>query len=315
MSQTMAVAEEDRDGSVLGVCVAILQGLGGHIHGEYVLHAVARMEPEAVRTVQCTLPACMVHTVPAVLAAALSNGHHTIVQHVSAALPDAPPSGLRLTVSTANPPLDLVVFPHGHVSPLGDAPHPIFDWNLMVLSPERLYIRRPLRQPLRDQAGTTVPVQPAGRLARALERCRKGRFCLTDCAALRDPDSQSDVHAGAMLAASEYVAAGWHMDDAIAGCNGWVVSNWRRLQSDPASVRLGGPCPPGEATPPTTHAVCPICFAAFKSDDVVVNLPCTHNFHVDCGGSGGGLAVWVRSGHSTCPCCRAPVFRAMAEVM
>ena len=53
--------------------------------------------------------------------------------------------------------------------------------------------------------------------------------------------------------------------------------------------------------PKTACQECPIClYEYFQDEEVVLSRHCRHAFHEEC------LATWL-CGHSSCPCCRAPL--------
>lgn len=45
---------------------------------------------------------------------------------------------------------------------------------------------------------------------------------------------------------------------------------------------------------------CPVCLEPFEMDNVLIHLPCTHQFHSHC------LIPWLNS-HCHCPCCRTQI--------
>jgi len=59
-----------------------------------------------------------------------------------------------------------------------------------------------------------------------------------------------------------------------------------------ALPRLPAPCPP----PP--DSACPVCLKAVEGKEVMVALPCNHQFHEDC------ILAWLGKA-ATCPVCRA----------
>ncbi len=53
----------------------------------------------------------------------------------------------------------------------------------------------------------------------------------------------------------------------------------------------------------TTHFStdkCAICLAALQTSRFVVDLPCSHVFHLQC------IGQWARIGGNSCPLCRGP---------
>ena len=115
---------------------------------------------------------------------------------------------------------------------------------------------------------------------------------------------------------------GWRMDDACAGRRAWVASRWDRMSQSRLSDL------PSMLPASTVFDTCPICYERFQAADVVINLPCNHNFHAVCyggraaaasssaeppseeaGSLDGGICAWLASGTHSCPCCRSEVFK------
>lgn len=50
----------------------------------------------------------------------------------------------------------------------------------------------------------------------------------------------------------------------------------------------------------STQEDCPVCLEPFQTNQVLINLPCTHRFHSSC------LVPWLNR-HCHCPCCRTKI--------
>jgi hypothetical protein len=184
-------------------------------------------------------------------------------------------------------------------------------------------------------------------------RIHESRFCIMpldvdlveeneneDAAETQSENSKiAKLDADAMSKATVLIGHGWKMDDWLDGPNGWVVSRWIDISSTRRSVVHSHPSSSLKAHPSSSlkahpsslkaHSNCPLCYEKFDEQDIVVNLPCNHNFHVNChcdspGHPGSpdrpipstsyennsiksGLCAWLSTGHVTCPCCRAHI--------
>ena len=275
----------------------LLHALGGHLHGEYPMHAIARGDPCAVEVVDCTLPLSTLPYAAQVLASA-SDADVTVLGEEDSLMYRC--HGGRLLLGKE--PQQVTVMLRGH-NLLAEPP--VFDFHLLSTASSRLYL-----------AKTATPAKVAGdRLARALARVREGVFSLLPrppwlLAPVGDVDAAThervvaEYHARAMTSAARLVVErGWRMDDSADGRRSWVVARWERLRS--SSV-----CNHQSST-------CPICHETFSASDAVVNLPCNHDFHAVCitedrthakrGIQASGLCAWLASGHVSCPMCRASI--------
>ena len=169
----------------------------------------------------------------------------------------------------------------------------MFDVDLLTVDSDRLGLRM------------TTPALRAltvDRLGHVIGRVHEARFCLLD-----GPARPGVAAAAAMRVAAAMVAdprREWAMDDTLGGPQAWVAARWSRLVGAPQTVR---PSRPPHAPPLARDASCALCQEPFAPQDVVINLPCNHNFHAACPtlqGGQGGLCVWL-DGHGTCPSCRA----------
>ena len=264
----------------------ILHSIGGHIRGEYVVHSLLRNDPGRVTTIECTLPAATIVHAPSVLT---SNGYHVIDEDGS------PTPTRRLYKLRGICRLDAAPF---FKSCDESEPHPIhFDWSMLTLSRDRLSIRRPYPKSLKYTGDI---------MATVITRVINSRFCIMPreiCADVTDTTQVAKLDAETMNKAVRLIENGWKMDDWLDGSNGWVLSRWIDIpgarMDDSPSVSL------------KNHSTCPLCMRLFAENDIVVNLPCNHNFHVNCHpnqpSSKSGLYAWLSNGHLTCPCCRAHV--------
>jgi hypothetical protein len=295
----------------------VLQSLGGHLHGEYALHAVARDRPGDVRLMQCTIPAPTMKCAAGVLAAC--------GLEVTTVAADV--TGVRLLVGDKQA-LGVDLTPHFFTgAPLQALMPPsifFFDWQMLAVSRDGVYVKR-------DGGARTLqslqhPQQSPGILA-LLERARRGMFCLTaECGPSTADDAGARQHGQAMCRALRMVLdQGWRMDDLLGGRRAWLVSRWDRLSasrthatsdadadiSDYSAFWMDGLRVTDARRVAKADGVCPICHDDFRPLDVVVNLPCNHNFHAACHGrphgEHGGLCAWLEAGRGTCPCCRALV--------
>jgi hypothetical protein len=281
-----------------------------------VVHSLLRNQPELVTTIECTLPIATIIYAPTVL----TSSGYTVIDEGS---PDFTEQNTRrLYTLKGLCSLDTAPF---FKSRDEAEPHPIhFDWNMITLSRDRLSIRRPFPKSLKYTGDVMTAV---------IARIINSKFCIMPLTVElhdEDEDAADTTHnskvakldANAMRKATCLVENGWKMDDWLDGSNGWVVSRWidllgTRNFTQPPSLK--------------THSSCPLCYERFAEDDIVVNLPCNHNFHVNChpnrctppdvlpstssrGNQSAtsqtttsGLCAWLSNGHVTCPCCRAHI--------
>ncbi|CAI5527840.1 unnamed protein product, partial [Closterium sp. Naga37s-1] len=47
---------------------------------------------------------------------------------------------------------------------------------------------------------------------------------------------------------------------------------------------------------------CTVCLESMENGSRLMWLPCAHGFHHDC------IMPWIMGGHSSCPCCRHPLY-------
>ena len=286
----------------LSLIVGLLQSLGGHVHGDHVLHAIARGDASAVERVECSLTSSAMGFVASVLEAAGCR--------VSASASPARPLLYALSVYAPCDPrtpvsVELTTYTSMHHSS-SSLPPTVFDWQHVVSCRTRLYLRR-----------MTSSCQTLPSLEAHLHRARLGVFCLSPACPPSAEDEAEKVHGKAMCRAARLVLErGWRMDDLLAGRRGWVASRWDLLPSARRHDQQVSRLQPAIAG---LHDTCPICYERFRAADVVVNLPCNHNFHAAChspqhqpppfGASlGGGICAWLAAGNHSCPCCRAEVF-------
>jgi len=281
-----------RLGAALSLVVGLLQSLGGHVHGDHVLHALARGDAASVEVVECSLTATAMAFAPAVLQAA--GCHVTGTSRRMSVRAPAHSSPIAVELSTYSSML------HAPSS----LPPTVFDWQHLVSCRTRLYMRR---QTGRADVMMLPPIETL------LCRARLGKFCLSDGCPSSEKADGDQIHGKAMCRAARLVLErGWSMDDMLAGRHSWVASRWDAMQSARCHDQ-----PLSNLQPPiaTTHDHCPICYERFCAADVVVNLPCNHNFHAAChsqpttsASGGGGICAWLAAGQHSCPCCRAEVF-------
>lgn len=105
------------------------------------------------------------------------------------------------------------------------------------------------------------------------------------------------------------VAANWTMDDFYARPT-WIVGKWddivigkhrrkhtREMYSQMVSLNQ-----------------CCLCHDKFKTNDIVFNTACNHNFHWMCNAKN-GLKVWVEHSKTCCPVCRCNMFSGAYDVV
>ena len=173
-----------------------------------------------------------------------------------------------------------------------------FDVYMLTYNKTSLYVRLSY-----DAFDQHPEVQHKGQIAHMLTRIQQRRFCLLPTGGL-DPDT--------LIKAYKLVANGWTMDDMLMpGCS-WLVTEIKPTaqpqQSHPRNPNL-------------TAQECAICKEDFQAGDIVIQLTCSHVFHVHCQGSQDnkhscsqsclghttGLHAWVHTHKkTTCPMCRAP---------
>ena len=268
---------------------AVVHASNGHITGDYVVFALTGDE-EFARSITCTVPRKLLTCLPHVLR----------IDHKVGVVADEEDVIVYAVASSIE--LRIAPFPPNSAA----VPAVGFDLDRLHMSRTKLY--------------TTCATRT---LAQGIARVHKKRFCL-------DSDAAADavLHATAMARAKTLCARGWRMDDLVMGRRAWVVATWQHMSVTPFNVRLivDGKL---DAASPATFPQCPICFESFSPGDVVVNLPCNHNFHVCMGGGGvdgeegkerekkqggggggggggvcGGVHSWLSRGNVGCPCCR-----------
>lgn len=313
--------------------VRLLHLLDGHVRGDFPAHGVLRGRADLVEVIEATLPS----TVAPYAVRLLQHEHGALLR---TAAPDAAAASrscltvaerlrgcrLELQVPEGGRPLTIVLAPHARFEAPRHTPPVMFDWQLLAVTRQRMYL-------------ADHPALPPGDgLAAAAARCHQRVFCLAllpgrqgeDAAAAPQHPMTAPLQASAMLHATQLVQEGWRMDDRLCGRQAWVLGRWGRMQATPHLCRaeealLAAPAPapapllPPQQQPPAAaprlakYTNCPLCYEHFQPSDVVINLACNHNFHTICvagtrpdGGPkpGGGLCAWVATGKLTCPCCR-----------
>lgn len=310
----------------------LLQSLGGHLFGEFVVKAMVHGDSSTCLEIECTMPAYAIPNLPGVLSA---SGLEILPSHSHPVDDETGQGGgwrrtWRAIVNENTMASCEIVASPFYSSTSTDVRHmAVFDWQLLGLSKDRLYVRR---QAMGSQNGamTGDATHSADRLMRLMHRAREGVFCISPGAiVLADCGLGMESPSGASSEDHERAVALWHeatvrktvellrsaffsrMDDWMLGRRVWVVSSWARL----ASARQ-----PVVGVNPKTHDQCAICHERFEDPDLIINLPCNHNFHVACHRAPvtpsampppptGGLSAWLRSGKASCPCCRASLFK------
>lgn len=264
--------------------VEVLHALGSHVHGDYVADAIARERACDVRIIEASVPASVICYAEEVLK--VSSGVTIVEQQQQRQDLNALRLGLVIDgVDGGEPCCVAAIELRPHFFSNFSKAVVAFDRQILSLSKERLYKRC---------------VAP-GTVQSLLGRAKAQRFCLAPsfCAS-------AVHHARAMRDAVGLLDAGWTMDDAMAGRDAWVAFGW--------SERDGAQRVDAHRVDMHAHDECPICQEKFKTEDVVVNLPCNHNFHAACenGRESSGICFWLEKGvapRATCPCCRAPVYQ------
>lgn len=90
---------------------------------------------------------------------------------------------------------------------------------------------------------------------------------------------------------------GWKMDDFILQNKSWLVNKWVNYIS---GCRLTYTNDQSEQL--LSRNECCLCHEKFKSNDIVFNTQCNHNFHWNCNGNN-GLCIWFKT-ITNCPICR-----------
>lgn len=315
-----------------------LQSLGGHIHGDYVVHAILRNEPEIVEKIECTMPiATICYT-----ASGLTSCGFVVSDEESPEANEANNHKLLKIRWPSNQYLCHVDLAPFYRSRIVADPHPIFfDLNMLSISRERLSVRRPIPKHLK-YCGELLSI--------FISRTNRAQFCLANRSALSaDPEDEGEkkaiakFDAEAMKKSVLLIGKGWYMDDWLQGSKGWIVAQWKDIGHSRAYAGSSG-----SSISVRQHSNCPLCYEKFSDDDFVVNLPCNHNFHVHCHANPGrsnasndlnasnlsnaechpshpsdsnrtdatseastcvssGLYAWLSHGNLTCPCCRANV--------
>ena len=187
-----------------------------------------------------------------------------------------------------------------------------FDIDMLAMDSSRIYAR--------PVAHTRLQARVPDAFVYLMQRLQSRRFCLTDAGRTLLQNRRALRRARSML------AAGWEMDDFVLGANSWILAQHRRLAAA-RSVPLA-----------SFDAPCPLCYEAFKPDDVVVHLSCGHCVHHACTADDAGsedvdklprisrnhgsvketcadnrpqecgLAAWIETPNgNTCPYCRAVI--------
>jgi hypothetical protein len=274
--------------------VSTLQALGGHVTGDYVVHAVLLGTPADVEVVECSLPVGGVQHVEHVLAldfrvermlgASTLPARELSVRVARSAIGDGGPRLYRLSAKptrlarAVGGSLALVIVPFHQSAPRCGRPNAdIFDWQLLAATRTQLYVT-PVVPGLGHASasaadGISFDIGSLSTLYPLIERARNRTFCLVE----QREGTTTHATAFMMLHASRMVGRGWSMDDDVCARRAWTVNLWNTMLRTPSSVRSDA-----LARSLTKHPVCPICHEAFRPGDVVVNLPCNHNYHVTC---------------------------------
>jgi hypothetical protein len=269
--------------------VSLIKALRGDVFGEFVTLGLVQGDFDSVTCLDCRLPA---EALP---------GFAPVLRLDYAVTSDADEDAssmwnVRFQVHLGQgPPVKLRVIAARRATwrLSGNA----LDLDLVAVDGDNMYVRyhTPALRVLSD------------RLSYLVTRIRHRRFCLLDAT------PANLEHGRQMRRAAKLVnVGGWHMDDMLGGRATWVVALWGVLTRNPDCVRLAASLSAAQATSDSNacqHSDCPLCHEAFAPSDVVVNLSCNHNFHVNCPTSSGtqnGLSTWLDE-HDTCPCCRAKV--------
>jgi hypothetical protein len=290
----------------------MLYALGCHVHGEAAA-LVAVGELDLVDTIECTV---FPHVVPLVARCLRASGMDVMQHHRpgsgsrgSGRKGNVIPNGTSALggvsceiVANGSRSLRLDIVPFARDA-IGQLESGCMDYMRISSSAEMLYSRAP------SPATQTIPT-----IHSLLQRLVERRFCLSAIPA-------NPVRA--IQKSARLVSSGWTMDDRIHGRRVWVVARWGEMTTRPHRVR-------GDAACLGTHAECAICLTAFAKSDLVINLPCNHNFHaVQCHStnSNNGLCTWAtlrgnayedaeagaeaeaeaEEAAVTCPCCRGAI--------
>lgn len=96
----------------------------------------------------------------------------------------------------------------------------------------------------------------------------------------------------------------WEMDDCLQNKSTWVVGKWGQFVQRKHKKKYSHE----QHKQLVANEECSLCYEKFKSDDIILNTACNHNFHWKCNHTN-GLAFWVKDREkNTCPCCRSDMF-------
>lgn len=194
-----------------------------------------------------------------------------------------------------------------------------FDVNILSQNKAALYMRL---------SNGKIDRCPVPNMNVFISRVMTGKFalwpvntCLDDAKDWPSGSKQALLMSKALCMINE----GWCMDDAMMGLGSWVMALWKHWVNHYERIRIYNN---GSQDHQKYHdhksltmgqTECPICKEDFKDDDVVVNLRCGHNFHVQCSRytqqcehvkQQGGLELWLKNAllhDGTCPMCRCSI--------
>ena len=189
--------DETARGCYLKQIACHLQSLGGHIHGDYVVHAILRNQPDLVKKIECSLSTSSIVSAPMVLSSCGFEVTELITRKVFGIdWADMPVCNIELV------PLN---------SSLED--NLFFDLDMLSISRNKLYLRGPVPMPRHLKYSGDL-------LSTLISRVHHGYFCIAQ------KNLPPNEIAEAMKKSVDLIARGWKMDDWLQMSKGWTVSQW-----------------------------------------------------------------------------------------
>lgn len=270
--------ERQKQSAVPARLIGLLQCFQGSLHGDYA--ALCAIHSEHVDRIHVTMPISATRFLLPVLKLDFPDITviPTTMPHTYDIMFPLTPSeeggvSKTLVVSVAG-------WTHGSVQRIVNTLSYKFDYQMLSMSSDRLFLNAHLPHPRKGVLFLDL-------LTRVIHK----RFSLlSTCPVVTGPLGVT-FHTHAIYAAKERVRHGWVMDDFMHSKRSWIVNKWTDLSD-------------------RKYQHCPLCYDAFNHDDIVIHLPCQHNYHVACEvqNQAGGLLAWLRQGNGTCPCCRELIF-------
>lgn len=280
------MADTQTQHNVVKRTLDMLHALGCHVHGEAVAYTIID-ELDLVKKIECTAPPPVLHLIPSCLRAArLVVRTENLTLHnedVDCCVLPLENDKRMFRVMCVENSLCVIAMAYTPLV-MRDLGLGCLDFIQMSSTTKTMYLRN-------NEGASTAS---ATSLTSVMARLMRMQFCLAE---LTTPPKSAIKKAAAL------VNSGWTMDDNVHSQRGWVVARWLDMTIRPHEIRRKS-CKNLDA-----HGECAICLTAFDDMDVVINLPCNHNFHaVSCGNSkkGEGICSWINKhpGPGSCPCCR-----------